>query len=69
MTTARQRLRQKVTDALARARDARAATGLDFTSESIMRGVQAGSVATLEAVIDWIDEIVEGKDENGITPH
>jgi len=69
MITARQRLRQKVTDALARARDAQAATGLDFTSELIMRGVQAGSVATLEAVIDWIDE-TEGKDnENGITPH
>ena len=69
MITARQRLRQKVTDALARARDARTATGLDFTSELIMRGVQAGSVATLEAVIDWIDE-TKGKDnENGITPH
>lgn len=58
MKTEMQKLRQRITDALARARAAKPATGMGLEGRLQMQGVQAGSAAMLEMVLDWIDEIV-----------
>ena len=52
----------KVTEALERAQAAKPAMGCDLETKLMMQGVQAGSAAMLETVLDWIDEIAaEGK--------
>jgi len=70
MTTEIQKLRQRAAEALARAQAAKPAIGMSREGQLMMGGVQAGSVAMLETVLDWIDEIAEeGKDsEDHHTP-
>ena len=64
-----QKLRQRIVEALARARAAKPATGMGLEGRLQMQGIQAGSIVMLETVRDWIDEIVEGKNnEHGFTP-
>ena len=62
MKTGMQRLRQRVADALERVRAVSLAIGYDLEGRLQMQGIQAGSAAMLETVLDWIDEeIAEGK--------
>ena len=64
MKTGMQRLRQKIADALEGARAAKPAMGMGLEGRLTMQGIQVGSISMLEVVLDWIDEITEGDNED-----